>query len=103
LGLEVWTAQQGAFTRAGYLHQSRCMNDELAAQQELTKKWSTFKAGPQAVCTQETTIGGAPSYVELITCLELDQQAGQAAIENKKGLNTPSTRPAKTKATPEPK
>src|ERR1700687_2756066 len=43
-----------------------CMNDELAAQKELTKKWSTFKSGPQAVCTQSTKNGGAPSYVELI-------------------------------------
>jgi hypothetical protein len=76
-----------------------CMNDELAAQKELTKKWSTFKSGPQAVCTQSTKNGGAPSYVELITCLELDQQAAQAAIENRKALNVP--RPAK--AAPRPK
>jgi hypothetical protein len=76
-----------------------CMNDELAAQQELTKKWSAFKSGPQAVCTQSTKNGGAPSYVELITCLELNQQAAQAAIDNRKALMVPQ--PAK--AAPRPK
>jgi hypothetical protein len=77
-----------------------CMNDELAAQQELIKKWSTFKPGPQGICTQSTKNGGAPSYVELITCLELDKQAAEAVIENRKALKVlplPS-RPAKAAA-----
>jgi hypothetical protein len=68
-----------------------CLNDELQAQKDLVKSWSTFKSGPQAVCLQETKIGGAPSYVELITCLELDKQAGEAAIENRKALQMPGS------------
>jgi len=52
-----------------------CMNDEKGAQAELAKSWSTFKAGPRAICVQETKIGGAPSYVELITCLEMSKAA----------------------------
>jgi hypothetical protein len=60
-----------------------CLNDETAAQKELVRLWSTFKAGSQVTCAQETKIGGAPSYVELLTCLQLDQQAAEAARENK--------------------
>jgi hypothetical protein len=39
---------------------------------------------------QETQIGGAPSYVELLTCLQLDKQAADAARENSKALNMPN-------------
>jgi hypothetical protein len=60
-----------------------CLNDETAAQKELARLWSTFKASSQRTCTEETKIGGAPSYVELLTCLQLDQQAEEAAKANK--------------------
>ena len=68
-----------------------CVNDETDAQRELSRTWFDFKPGPRSTCTQETKIGGAPSYVELLTCLQLDKQAGEAIIENKKQLNMPQT------------
>jgi hypothetical protein len=77
-----------------------CLRAELAAQKELAKKWSTFKPGPQATCMEGTKIGGAPSYVQLITCLELDKQAVEAAIENRKGLKMPSPQPAPSRGAP---
>jgi hypothetical protein len=80
-----------------------CMNDESEAKKELAKKWSTFKRGAQATCLQETKIGGAPSYVELITCLELDKQAAEAAIENRKALLVPSRRTQPSGSAPQPK
>jgi hypothetical protein len=86
-----------------------CMNDETDAQKELIKTWSTYKPSAQAICTQETRIGGAPSYVELITCLQLDKQATEAARENQKELKMPSSSPAPAspkpgaKAAPAPK
>ena len=67
-----------------------CLDDELQAQKELAMSWSSFKAGAQKDCVEETKIGGAPSYVELLTCLELDKQAQEAALENKKSLEVPS-------------
>ena len=70
-----------------------CMNDETEAQKELAKTWSTFKPGAQATCVQETKIGGAPSYVELLTCLQLDKQASEASRENQKALTMPSAKP----------
>jgi hypothetical protein len=67
-----------------------CIRDEAAAQKELAKTWSTFRSSAQAICVQETKIGGAPSYVEVLTCLQLDKQAGESAIENKKSPQMPS-------------
>ncbi|SDR63110.1 hypothetical protein SAMN05444161_0774 [Rhizobiales bacterium GAS191] len=71
-----------------------CLNDETEAQKELIKTWSSFKAGPQSTCVQETKIGGAPSYVELLTCLQLDKQAAEASRENKKQLQMPASQSA---------
>jgi hypothetical protein len=67
-----------------------CVRDEADAHKELVKTWSTFKSSAQAMCVQETKIGGAPSYVEVLTCLQLGKQAGESAIENKKSLQMPS-------------
>jgi hypothetical protein len=77
-----------------------CMNDELEAKKELVKTWSTFKSSAQSTCVQETKIGGAPSYVELITCLQLDKQAAEAARENQKELKIPGAKPADPTADP---
>jgi hypothetical protein len=66
-----------------------CIDDEVRAQKTLSHKWLTFKAGSRANCSQETRIGGSPSYVELITCLELEQQAAEARIANSKPLDAP--------------
>src|SRR5580693_7663523 len=52
-----------------------CLNDELQAQKELETSWPKFKASAQRDCVEVTKVGGAPSYVELLTCLELDKQA----------------------------
>ena len=68
-----------------------CVNDETDAQRELSRTWFDFKSGPRSTCTRVTNIGGAPSYVELLTCLQLDKQAVEASIENKKQLNVPQT------------
>jgi hypothetical protein len=67
-----------------------CIDDEIRAQKELSHKWSRYKAAARATCTQETRIGGTPSFVELVTCLELDQQAAEARIANSKPLSSPT-------------
>jgi hypothetical protein len=80
-----------------------CINDETDAQKELIKTWSSFKAGAQTTCVQETKIGGAPSYVELLTCLQLDKQAQDAARENQKSLQMPSAQSTPSGTAPQPK
>ena len=77
-----------------------CMNDERDAQKELVKTWSTFRASAQSTCLQETKIGSAPSYVELLTCLQLDKQAVEASRENQKALQMPAATPGPGAAPP---
>jgi len=63
-----------------------CLDDEIEAQKALSHKWFAFKSRTRAICTRDTIIGGAPSFVELLTCLELEQQAAEARLENTKPL-----------------
>lgn len=49
-----------------------CLRSERDARDDLGRRWSNFPAEAQQQCTEETRIGGNfPSYVELLTCLEL--------------------------------
>jgi hypothetical protein len=68
-----------------------CIDDEVRAQKDLSRSWFSFRAASRATCAQETRIGGGPSFVELLTCLELDKQAIEAANENKKPLAVPKS------------
>ncbi|MDR3408040.1 MAG: hypothetical protein P4L68_06040 [Methylovirgula sp.] len=60
-----------------------CMLDETEARTQLGQKWSKFKAESRRGCIPPHPI---PSYVEMLTCLEMDQntlvpyQGGGAAI-----------------------
>jgi hypothetical protein len=52
-----------------------CMKDEQDARVTLTSQWETFGASDRATCTQNEATGGSPSYVELLTCLQLARDA----------------------------
>lgn len=52
-----------------------CMNGENEAKATLNDKWKTFTARQQTRCTTLVQMGGPPSYVELLTCLEMAEQA----------------------------
>jgi hypothetical protein len=47
-----------------------CMRDEKQALGQLQKQWSKFPAQKRAGCVSQNTIGGTPSYVGLLTCLQ---------------------------------
>jgi hypothetical protein len=47
-----------------------CVNDEKSAREQLLKEWAQFPAADRTNCTQETE-HFAPSYVELLECLEM--------------------------------
>lgn len=50
-----------------------CINDEQKARQQLASQWSKFPAASRASCTSQESIGGTPSYVSLLTCLQFGQ------------------------------
>ncbi len=53
----------------------QCMNDERQARGQLPAAWSQASATARAQCSALTQLGGASSYVELITCLEMENPA----------------------------
>jgi hypothetical protein len=52
-----------------------CIDAEVEARQKVIGSWSTFQSGAQSICVRETQIGGVPSYVDLLTCLQLSKDA----------------------------
>ena len=48
-----------------------CTKDETDAKNELDKSWPQYGASDKQACVGESGIGGAQSYVELLTCLEM--------------------------------
>ncbi|ACL56038.1 hypothetical protein [Methylobacterium nodulans] len=48
-----------------------CLRSERAAGDELRKRWGDFSAAAKRQCSQQSRAGGFPSYVEMLTCLEL--------------------------------
>ncbi len=48
-----------------------CLSDERAARRTLRRLWTAFPAADRRDCRQESAIGGTPSYVALLTCLQL--------------------------------
>src|SRR5438874_931861 len=48
-----------------------CMRDETAAEADLNRQWARFAPGDRSNCVEETGIGGYPSYVEVLTCLQM--------------------------------
>jgi hypothetical protein len=47
-----------------------CMDEEQSARQELENLWSTFPAGLRSDCAEAEQVGGYPSYIDLLDCLQ---------------------------------
>jgi hypothetical protein len=56
---------------AGIEKVAGCTKDETDAKNDLDKRWPEFGASDKQACVGESSIGGAQSYVELLTCLEM--------------------------------
>jgi len=55
----------------------RCVADEQGAMAQLQTQWSQFRATDKTQCIGEANIGDTPSYVDLLTCLQLAKDARQ--------------------------
>lgn len=51
-----------------------CRDDEEKARTALEMRWSEYPARARTTCTEGASLGGPPSYVQLITCLEMTKQ-----------------------------
>ena len=52
-----------------------CRADEKAARDMVAREWDTFSAADRRHCHSLVTTGGPPSYVELLSCLEVSRDA----------------------------
>lgn len=48
-----------------------CKNDEMSARDAIVKKWTDYASADREHCSRTASLGGPPSYVELLTCLEM--------------------------------
>lgn len=53
----------------------RCLKSEREARDKLAGEWTQHSAADRNLCTQTARMGGLESYVQLLTCLELQQDA----------------------------
>jgi hypothetical protein len=58
-----------------------CRTDERAARTELEQTWTGFSADDKSHCSVLARMGGAPSYVELQSCLEISRDARRIVRE----------------------
>ena len=55
--------------------ENSCKRDEEAARDSLVKVWTQYSTVQRTHCVKLTSLGGPPSYVELLTCLEMAKDA----------------------------
>ena len=52
-----------------------CMKDEQNARAQLAAAWDRFAGPMRDNCVQTENTGGSPSYVELLTCMQMARDA----------------------------
>jgi hypothetical protein len=62
-----------------------CMHDESTARAQLQQSWTKYSAAARAQCTSEATMGGPPSYVDLLVCLEISRDVSAGEGVNLRG------------------
>ena len=83
--------------------QKRCIEDDNQARDQLKKEWSTFNAAERQLCYKEAGMGGASSYAEFLTCLEMSRDTRTGQPTRRAGddaLNHATTGQAQPQPTP---
>ena len=58
-----------------------CQQSEQQARDQLNTQWHNFPAADKQNCIAETRIGGFPSYVQVLVCLELARDARTMKVD----------------------
>jgi hypothetical protein len=56
----------------------RCLKTEDEARATLVADWAKYNAADRNLCSQTARIGGMESYVQLLTCLEMQRDVAVA-------------------------
>jgi hypothetical protein len=62
-----------------------CVKEEQSAHAQLASEWERFAASDRATCTQNEMVGGTPSYVELLACLQFARDARKEPADTTTG------------------
>jgi hypothetical protein len=79
----------GATAGAATRDKPACEQSENNARATLEKEWSQFTPSDQTNCARLVTLGGGPSYVELLTCLEMAKEAKDHPVDQMDSDNPP--------------
>jgi hypothetical protein len=60
-----------------------CLRDESNAHDKLQAQWGQYTAQQRSTCLSMSSTGGYPSYVEVLTCLEMSKAAAELPAESK--------------------
>ena len=75
-----------------------CMTSENGAREQIVKNWQNYPAGARQRCVNTT--GYMPSYVEWLTCLEMEQQVNELRKKAETNPVTTEGRGARTDVRP---
>ena len=75
LNFEPICRDSGALDLAGKDDMQDCLKAEGAARDALGKQWGQFASADRTRCLRLATSNGSASYVEVLTCLEMDRDA----------------------------
>jgi hypothetical protein len=62
-----------------------CKRDEEDAHSKLQQDWAQYSPAQRTGCVRFSSLGSSPSYVELLTCLEMAKQAKELPEASKTG------------------
>ncbi len=71
------TCGGAASTMDGTRGSDICLNSEKAARDDLVKQWAQFPAADRTRCVQLASMTQMPSYVQVLTCLEMARESRQ--------------------------
>jgi hypothetical protein len=58
-----------------------CQQSEQQARAALVSQWQKFPVADKRNCVAETNVGGFPSYVQVLVCLELARDARTMKVD----------------------
>ena len=70
-----------------------CIQGEKTARNQLAAHWGEFESADRARCIRVSTSNGSASYVEVLTCLEMDRDAKARRPTRDAGIAVPETAP----------
>jgi hypothetical protein len=66
-------------------NETQCLKEERAARAKLQQNWANYPSADRSECVGESSTGGSPSYVDLLTCLEMTADARAMQRKAKSG------------------